>query len=149
VRAQLLTLDAAVAALFLVAAAHVVALAAFKATELISEDILYRRIEAYAQHAVDVLLFGRGQWACVAENIRFPGCVINTGSSHHDDFFPRNYTPLHCYASDDFLRNLMGCNERPSNPKIVYEINFTYCYADTNDFTQCTLRQGALTVWVS
>ena len=146
-RAQMLTLDAAVAALFLVAAAHVVSLAAFKAVEVISHDILYRRLEAAAQHAVDVLLFGRGPWACVVGDIRFPGCVRHT-ANHHNDFFPLNY-PIHCYVSDTDLQSIMGCNALPSNPKILYELNFSFCYASGNDFTNCHYRTATLKVWVS
>lgn len=145
-RSQMLTLDAAIAALFMVVAAHAASLALFKATEIISHDILYRRIEALAQHALDVLLFGNGDWACGVGNVRIPGCVRTGIGNYHNYFFPTNYD-IQCYVDDSDIANVMGCHALPSNPSISYSIKFTVCVTSSSNPSECQLRAVTLTVW--
>ena len=142
-RGQIFTLDAVVALWFFFTAMFLLSSASHGIVETISEDLLYRRWEVTANHAVSTLLLGDGDWACKVSGVRVPGCVLTTTPPNHNAFFIND---VNCYLEGDIqVANLMGCNTPPSNPLISYTLAFPACVGTSP--TSCTVKTLRLTIW--
>lgn len=143
-RGQIFGLDAIMAALLLASALSIVETALYSSNNVISKDLMYRRLEITAYHAIDVLLQGDGAWACTVSGVRIPGCVKEVSGSQKDSFFINN---VHCrLEGDDSIANLMGCDESPGSALVKVVIPFKACVtASTPD--NCVEKDLTLTIW--
>ena len=142
-RGQIFSLDAVVGLWLLFTSMLLLGTAGHGIVETISEDLLYRRLETTANHAINTLLLSDGPWACKVSNIRVPGCVLTTAPPSHNAFFIND---VNCYLEgDSAVANIMGCTNPPSNALLTYTLSFPACIGTSP--SSCAVKTLRLTIW--
>jgi len=140
-------MDAVVAILILLSTLSIISAAMFKVGELVSEDLLYKRLSLTLDGAIATLLLGEGDWACYAGGIRIPGCVVEGSYATDKNRFFVN--PVDCnLQGSDSLATLMGCDAPiPEDPKLIISRDFSACVTDSEP-QLCVPKNLRLTIWV-
>lgn len=142
-KGQIFSLDAVVGLWLLFTSMLLVGVVGHGVIEVISEDLLYRRWEITANHAINTLLLSDGPWACKVDGIRVPGCVLTTAPPSHNAFFIND---VNCYLEgDSAVANIMGCTSPPSNALVTYTLSFPACIGTSP--SSCSVKTLRLTIW--